>query len=251
MSPNPVTLQNLGWQTISLFVGMLFFCFLPFVFKGVQKYSQVLFLVGTGALIGVCFFDLLPDVYEIGGGTSLAIAVAIGLVYSLIHLSHSRHHSHTENYHLEHFHIGKNYAIFLFSIMSHCFSSGMLLALSNHYTSRISWSVFWALVTHKGYESLTFSSILINEKRSKRSISTIILLYCLSLPAGVLLTILLRDELSEKIAMVISSVAVGSLLGCLVFDFLLPSLKHLRKEKRQIGWMILGLVLTRIMLIHA
>jgi zinc transporter ZupT len=251
MTASPLVLHHLAWQSLSLFLGMIFFCFLPFIFKGVQKYSQTLFLIGTGALIGVCFFDLLPDVYEIGGNTSVAIAIAIGLVYSAIHLSHSRHHhSHSENYHLQHFHIGKNYAIFLLSIMIHCFSSGMLLALSSGYTAQISWSVYWALVAHKGYESLTFSSILINEKRSKRNIFMIIMMYCLSLPLGVLFTVLLQSDLSEKIAMVMSSVAVGSLLGCLIFDFLLPSIKHLKKEKRQIGWLILGLLLSRIILIH-
>jgi hypothetical protein len=75
-------------------------------------------------------------------------------------------------------------------------------------------------------------------------------MYCLSLPLGVLFTVLLQSDLSEKIAMVMSSVAVGSLLGCLIFDFLLPSIKHLKKEKRQIGWLILGLLLSRIILIH-
>jgi len=225
---------------------MFFFCILPFIFKGVQRYSEIFFLVGTGALIGVCFFDLLPDVFEIGGSRSLYIAIFVGLVYSLIHLSHLRHHSHTENYHLEHFHIGKNYKIFLLSIMSHCFASGMLLALSSSYSSQISRNVFLALVTHKGYESLTFSSILMNEKRSRKLIVMIISAYCLSLPFGVVATIFLRNDLSENIAMIISSVAVGSLLGCLMFDFLLPSMRHLKREKKQIAWLLLGLLLTRI-----
>ena len=46
------------------------------------------------------------------------------------------------------------------------------------------------------------------------------------------------------VAMVISSVAVGSLMGCMIHDFLIPSLKHVRARRHEAAWLVLGGALT-------
>lgn len=238
--------MDLTTETLILSLGMALFCALPLVSAKVRQHSKTFFLIGTGAMFGICFFDLVPDVFELGGGKSLWVAGAVWVGYSLLHVFHIGHHHHD--------HEGgsgesqKMSPLFLFSIMGHCFASGMLLAVSQGLSAKIADTVFMALLAHKGYESLTVSSLLVEQGQSKRVKVGTIALYALSLPAGVLATVMFSDHLAQGVAVVISSIAVGTLLGCLIFDFLLPSLVHLKRQRYQAAWIFLGLVLTQMIM---
>ncbi len=239
--------MSLTTQTLILTIGMAVFCALPLLFPVVQRQRKLLFLIGTGAMLGLCVFDLLPDVFALGGRPGIVVTAAVGIIYSLIHffyigLHHTHEHGGEEANH-EH-----GFWTFLLSLMGHCFASGMLLAVSMRFSQKIAMTVFLALIAHKGYESLTFTSILMAKKKSRRENSGIILIYVSALPLGVWVTRIFGASANQTLAMYVSACAVGSLLGCLVFDFILPSFHHVKEERYQIAWLLAGLLLTQLLM---
>ncbi len=204
-------------------------------------------------MFGLCFFDLLPDVLEIGGKSSLYIIGVVWLIYSLIHLFHLVHHEtdHDHDCGDPTSHDGghsHSFAMFCGSLVTHCFASGMLLSLSHDLSAQVANTVFLALVAHKGYEALMFSSILVKQQFSWLSQCGLLGLYSLSLPLGVGLAYFLKGSLSQEVAMMMSSVAVGTLLGCLIFDFMIPTVRQLRKRRIELIWIALGLLLTQLVM---
>jgi hypothetical protein len=244
------SVMNLMIETLILSFGMLIACAIPLIFRRARASSSLLFLFGTGALFGICVFDLVPDLFQMGGITGLGVALAVGIAYSLVHLWHL--HQHQAEPKCDHSHHHKVHShslpIFFFSIVSHCFASGILLTVSQSFSEKLAGAVFLALIGHKGYECLVFVSLLLQHKLSKKGTFIAILVYCLALPAGVLTSYLLQDQMSQSIAVYVSSIAVGSLLGCLVFDFMIPSYQQIRRQAGQIAWLALGLILTRALM---
>jgi zinc transporter ZupT len=237
-------------QTAILTFGMLAVCSLPLVFKGVEKWSALIFLFGTGALLGVCAFDLLPDVIAIGGPTSLSISILVGVGYCILHIVHLRYHQPDSGAEYHHHHV-HSFSAFFSSLVSHCFASGMLLTVSRNFSGTLSSAVFLALLAHKGYESLVLISVVLQQQISRLRIFMVIGIYCLALPFGAGLAYLLQDKMSQIIAMYITSFAVGSLLGCLIFDFVIPSYHQVRRRWLHATWVLLGLVLTGLIMGHA
>ncbi len=246
--------MNLLVETAALAAGIALFSGLPlFFYPQVKRHSRFLFLVGTGAMFGLCFFDLLPDVLEIGGKSSLYIIGVVWLIYSLIHLFHLGHHEtdHDHDCGDPSLHEGghsHSFGLFCGSLITHCFASGMLLSLSHGLSAQVANTVFLALVAHKGYEALMFSSILMKQQFSKLKQVALLGTYSLSLPLGVGFAYFLRDTLSQDLAMMMSSVAVGTLLGCLIFDFMIPTVRQLRRRRIEILWIGLGLLLTQLVM---
>ena len=227
-----------------------------------KRISRRLFLIGTGALIGICCFDLVPDVIEMGGKVGLWIVFVVWVIYSGIHLLHYRKHhqqdcqqAHPDQFrsdqnhqhHEDHLHAGsQGVAMFLTSMILHCISSGMMLAISVRYPAVFSRAVFLALLAHKGYESLVVSSILLERITLRSQAMFAILTYALALPAGVGIALAWNDQINEKLALFATCFALGTLLGCMIFDFILPSLVHLKKQKVEAGWIFFGLLLTQL-----
>jgi zinc transporter ZupT len=245
---------NLLVETAALAAGIALFSGLPlFFYSQVKRHSRFLFLVGTGAMFGLCFFDLLPDVLEIGGKSSFYIIGVVWLIYSLIHLFHLGHHESDHDHDCSDTHgngggHSHSFALFCGSLITHCFASGILLALSHGLSTQVANTVFLALVAHKGYEALMFSSILMKQQFSRLTQLVLLSIYSLSLPMGVALAYVLRDALSQDLAVMMSSVAVGTLLGCLIFDFMIPTIRQLRQRRIEILWIGLGLLLTQLVM---
>lgn len=252
--------MSLAFETTILALGMSIICVLPFVFRRARSTSGMPFLFGTGALFGICLFDLLPDIFEMGGNRSLAITIAVSIAYSIVHLVHlSKHrdkhrpqhrtddhegHAHDHG-HRQHEH---SLPIFFFSIVIHCFASGVLLSVSKEFSEKLAGAVFFALLGHKGYEAIVFVTLLINHRLSRKGYFASISVYCLALPAGVVTSQLFADHISESIAIYVSSIAVGSLLGCLIFDFMIPSFHQVKRQRLHAAWLLIGLVLTRLVM---
>lgn len=245
-------------QTI-LISAMMAFCFAaPRFSKNVARHSKVLLLIGTGGLVSLYFGDLLPDVLQLGGLSSLAIIVAVWLTYSYFHTSHIHHHEAGDGNHT-HVHGSDSSKFLMISMVSHCFSSGMLLYMSHELSARIAASVFLALIGHKGYEALSVSVLLSQKVKDSKKFLACAMVYSLALPAGVLGTAALAHFFGEGMspsiikmtAMIVSSIAVGSLAGCMVHDFLLPSIRHVKASKLQAGWMLLGVGLTVVFVVGA
>lgn len=235
-------------ETLILASGISFFTALPLIFINIKNYSKYLFLIGTGAMVGICFFDLLPDVFELGGYSSLGIIGIVAVFYSAIHIFHSHpehNHVNTASHSIK---SSRALLVFLGSLMAHCFASGMLLAISHALSQKVASTVFLALAAHKGYEAMMLSSILLEQACSKAKKIGLMVLYVFSFPAGVLVTYLFKESFDQEVAVLISSVAVGTLMGCLVFDFLIPSLKQLKTKRLQVLWIVGGLFLTQIIM---
>jgi len=241
---------GLAFETAILTIGMSAVCSLPFIFRRTRSSSGMLFLFGTGALFGICVFDLIPDIVEMGGHSGLGVTVAVGLAYSLIHLFHLRKHQRDaqHDHQHEHRHHAHSLPVFFASIVSHCFASGILLAVSRDFSEKLAGAVFFALLGHKGYECIVFVTLLLNHRLSRKGYIAAVAIYCLALPAGVLTAYLLNGHISQSIAIFISSVAVGSLLGCLIFDFMIPSLHVVKRHRLHAAWLLVGLIMTRLVM---
>lgn len=240
---------------------MLFLCTIPLWVQSIKKVSHYLFLTGTGALIGICFIDLLPDVYEAGGSKSLIWVGLIWAIYSIFHYVHYRKkhvvtgheechgHGHTDEHHHVLLHADEmGIGIFLGSMMLHCFASGFLLAISARYSEEFSRTVFFALLTHKAYESLIVSSLILEKVKQMHHALLAVFLYAVSLPFGVLVAGVESELITPNIATAATCIALGTLLGCMIFDFMLPSFQHIKKYPRHLVWIIAGFVLTEIIM---
>jgi zinc transporter ZupT len=234
------------WQEVTIISLFMVVCAaLPLFWPLARRHAADLFLLGTGAMFGICFFDLVPDVFALGGGSSLWIMGGVWALYSVAHLLHlGHHHPHAGEEEDGHAHTS-SFGLFFGSLAAHCFASGMLLAVSAGLSRRVAVTVFVALLAHKIYESLLLASILMLQRRSAGWRAGMIALYAAGLPAGAAATALFEGSINQQVAVLISSVAVGTLLGCLIFDFLLPSLSELRRQRVRAAWILAGLLLTQ------
>jgi zinc transporter ZupT len=246
--------MGLVYETLIISVLMALFCVAPRFFRSMRESSQVFLLIGTGALVGIYFFDLLPDVVEIGGRSSLIIVLAVWAVYSLVHSFHLHHHQ-QEHCELDSHHEAEpsiGVGFLMVSMVAHCLASGMFLSLSRGLSQSIEHTVFWALLAHKGYEALSVSLVLQERVRSARKLAVLTALYALSFPAGVAITVLATQALGgpehehwiRAAAVVVASVAAGSLMGCMIHDFVIPSFKQVKTRRSELAWVALGLVGT-------
>jgi zinc transporter ZupT len=254
--------MSLLLQTV-LISGLMSLCFAAPRFSAkVAAHSKILLLIGTGGLVSLYFADLLPDVLQLGGYSSLAIIIAVWLMYSYFHTSHVHYHE-EHGQHESHVHGAPDdhgsVKFLMISMVSHCFSSGMLLYMSHELSSRIAASVFFALIGHKGYEALSVSVLLSQKIKEGRKFLACAVAYSLAFPFGVIITAALTHFLGagmspvviKTIAMVVASVAVGSLAGCMIHDFLLPSIRHVKTRRLEAGWMLVGVALTMIFVVGA
>lgn len=252
-------------QTLLISV-MMALCFAaPRFSKKIASHSKILLLIGTGGLVSLYFADLLPDVLQLGGFSSLAIIIAVWLTYSYFHSSHIHYHEHEHDHHAHedsdhshlHVHGGNSSKFLMISMVSHCFSSGMLLYMSHELSARIAASVFLALIGHKGYEALSVSVLLSQKIKESKKFVACAIAYSLAFPTGVLITAGLTHFLGAGLspsvikmtAMIVASIAVGSLAGCMVHDFILPSIRHVKTQRLQACWMLVGVCLTMIFVV--
>ncbi len=216
------------------------FCLLLLFFRGMKSISTSFFLLGTGSLIGICAFDLIPDVFELGGWKHLIVVGVIGGVYSLVHLIQVTDHHHE---------FGKSEQeinLFVGAMVLHCLASGMLLGFSDRLTSRFNYAVFAALVAHKAYEATIVSTLISENAVDKAKTSRRLILYILALPFGVSLAAIMNGLVTIDIVLLITDMALGTLLGCLIFDFILPGLFHLKKRKLLAGWVLIGFLISKL-----
>src|SRR5580704_9884668 len=80
-------------STLIISALMLTLSLLPVQIQAIRARSRLLFLMGTGALVGLLVFDLVPDVVALGGKQSLVWIGAVWAIYSLFHLAHVHVHT--------------------------------------------------------------------------------------------------------------------------------------------------------------
>jgi zinc transporter ZupT len=239
--------MTLALQLVILAVAMSTFSVVPLLWEAARRHSRPLFLVGTGAMISICCFDLVPDVLKAGGVIAGWEILGTWLAYSGIHWLPFFHHDHDPETAEAHCHYAdpRRFAYFMGPLIAHGIASGMLLGVSRELGARVAGEVFVALFAHKIYESLLLASILVGVRRSIRWKIAMAAAYVLALPLGAWLAWTLGETVLNDMAVHISGVAVGTLLGCLVFDFLMPSFKQLRGRAIGYLWMAGGFFLTQ------
>ncbi len=210
-------------------------CALPWIFPFIRGYSRPLLLVGTSVLLGFVAFDLIPEMVEMGGFSSLLLVVGSSIGFTLLHALADRHTAHFHDHEEE----GPTHGVsFLLGSMAlHCFAGGMLLVSSYEVSEALAFGVFLSLVGHKAFEAISVSSVLIQRIPSPGYLFRSTALYVLSFPAGVLLTEAGRrffthsfsPEAMKRIALVLTAIAIGSLFGCLIQDFLIPAMREFRR----------------------
>ena len=251
--------MSLLLETSIISACILLLSLVPLFLPVARRYSKFFYLLGTGALSGILAFDLIPDLFDIGGSKSLIGVAAVWFLYSLLHMSHLGHHGkksvagahdqHDDDAHEHHHHgSGGNTYVFLGSMVAHCIASGVMLVAAPGLGDGFNRTVFWALLAHKAYEALTVSSVLIEKEHSRLRTVVSVLVYSASLPLGVVLTYGFRTALTPFVAMLITSLAAGTLMGCLIFDFLIPSISQMKNRKTEIGWILVGLGITQVMM---
>lgn len=245
-------------QTVLITLIMALCFAAPRISKQIEARSKIFLLIGTGGLVSLYFADLLPDVVHLGGAPSLGIILFVWLAYSYLHTFHMEHHEHEP--HSEgpqahtHAHIPDSSTLLVASMVCHCFSSGALLFLSHELSAKVAASVFLALIGHKGYEALSVSVLLSQRTKSRKKFVLSAIAYSLSFPIGVASAAVLTERFGTGVSpaairtviIVVASIAVGSLAGCMVNDFLLPSLRHLKNRLHEGAWVLLGACLTLI-----
>ena len=170
-------------------------------------------------MFGICFFDLVPDVFELGGNSSLYVMGAVWLLYSVMHILHLGHHHHEDED--SETHPTSKFLFFVASLVAHCFAG-------RDAVDRVLWPLqadradcVCGLGGPQDYESLLLSSILLSQRRlGLLWRNGVIGVYALALPAGAAVTVFFQGAINQQVAIWISSIAVGTLLGCLIFDFL-------------------------------
>ena len=226
---------------VSAVIGLC--CALPWIFPAIRAYSRPLLLVGTVVLLCFLVFDLIPEMVELGGKASLLLVVASSGLFTLLHgladRGHKHHGSHHGALHESHPDESPSHGVFflLGSMALHCFAGGMLLVSSYEISERMAFAVFLSLVGHKAFEAVSVSSVLFQRVASPFHLFRCSALYVLSFPIGVALTEWARrlyssslsPEHLKQVALVLTSIAVGSLFGCLIQDFLLPTIREMRK----------------------
>lgn len=210
-------------------------CALPWIFPAIRAYSRPLLLVGTSVLLGFVAFDLVPEMVELGGLSSLWLVLLSSAGFTALHALADRHGAHAHDEDEE----GPRHGVkvLLTSMALHCFAGGMLLVSSYEVSAQLAFGVFVSLAGHKAFEAISVSSVLIQRIPTAGSLIRASALYVLSFPAGVVVTEAVRrlsvqslsPETLKQSAIVLTAIAVGSLFGCLIQDFLIPAMRDFRR----------------------
>lgn len=144
-----------------------------------MKWSDKLHLVlgfSAGALVGVAFFDLLPEALEIGKESwsiqTILLIVALGFViYTILdrtvfthsHGSYDEHHEHQHEHHHEHkgrFGAG--------SLSLHSFLDGVAIGIAFHVSSAVGFVVAAAVLAHDFSDGINTVSMILRHGGEKK-----------------------------------------------------------------------------------
>jgi zinc transporter ZupT len=124
------------------------------------------------------------------------------------------------------------------ALFAHQFSNGVWLGLADGQKVSFEMSLFWAILLHKLFEVLLVVSLITidyrfkkNEKNYLRWMPQFLLFtYCILLPLG---TAIGLQHWVREYQFIVANFAAGSLMGCLVFDFIGPVANDARHEFRR------------------
>ncbi len=128
----------------------------------------------AGVLLGLVAFDLLPQVYALGGSTTwlglpaVAIAFVIGfVVLHAVERSFSLHHAHESEYG-EHHHTPELGLISASALAVHSFLDGVGIGLAFQLNSAIGIAVALAVIAHDFADGLNTVTLMLRHGNSER-----------------------------------------------------------------------------------
>lgn len=135
------------------------------------------------------------------------------------------------------------------ALFIHSMSDGYLLGISEGFSADLRQSVWAFLIVHKVLEALWVSGLLAIEYK-KSNLIRLIGIYILTFPVGYMLPHILvwtgasGSKWPEHIVEMAGSLSMGSLLACVLVDQIIPSVKNIKKDFKQLLWLVAGFALT-------
>lgn len=200
----------------------------------VRRKSGILNVLGLAALSFLLIYDLIPSLHQHGGSFTIAIAmfVAYSIVHAFLHYYDERHHR-NRGHRMQRSNSIQILSVgtFLLSITFHCFVSGSVLAISDFLNMGLNWALFFPIFIHKTLEAVAVGTVLVSRVHSVRIQFLLLGFYSASITFGAVLTHEFHGYFSRDTILSLMSVAIGSMAGCLVYDFGLPAIKTLKRVK--------------------
>lgn len=196
----------------------------------------------AGVIIGVCFFDILPEAFEMVQKNSLDITwltiplVSGFIIFHILEKTVLIHHNHHEEEYADHKHptVGLLGAS---GLSFHSFLDGLGIGLAFHINSHVGLLVAIAVIAHDFSDGLNTVTIMLTHKNTEKKALKLLLIDALAPIAGVLSTFLF--EVPEKLLVIYLGFFAGFLLYIGASD-LLPEAHSKHSSFKMIFLTLLG-----------
>ncbi|MGN1164156.1 MAG: ZIP family metal transporter [Candidatus Ornithospirochaeta sp.] len=211
---------------------------------GKEHVEKFISSLSLGAMVGVAFLDLIPEIIEESGGGGivwvlLSVAAGIAVLKVLDHFV-PEHEGREESEEGNMTHIGIMSAI---AIMLHNIVEGMTVYSVASQSVKSGFTLAFGVALHNIPMGAFIYSCLKNEKKTKRN--AILVASALSTVLGGVLMMLLSSVLSPSFFSVLMSLALGMVLY-IIFWELLPQAIKAKERKTVVFAFLLGLVLVLV-----
>lgn len=211
-----------------------------FAIKNRDRLHYIMSLT-SGVLIGVCFFDILPEAFRISSEnkldiTPLTIALVVGfLVFHIIEKTILIHHNHEEEY-ADHKHpvvglVGAS------GLSFHSFLDGVGIGLGFHVNPHVGLLIAIAVIAHDFSDGLNTVTLMLTHKNTQKKAFMLLLVDAVTPILGVLSTFLFT--IPQHILVLYLGFFAGFLLYIGASD-LLPEAHSKHSSFRMIGLTIIG-----------
>lgn len=195
----------------------------------------------AGVILGVCFFDILPEAFNLTVASSLditpfSIAIVLGfLAFHVLEKTVLIHHSHEEEY-ADHRHptIG---LVGASGLAFHSFLDGVGIGLGFHINPHVGILIALAVIAHDFSDGLNTVTLMLSNKNSTKKAFFLLLLDAVTPVAGVLSTFLFTIPKSALV------LYLGFFAGFLLYisaSDLLPEAHSRHSSFKMIALTILG-----------
>lgn len=195
----------------------------------------------AGVLLGVCFFDILPEAFEIVSTNKLdvmplSVMIVLGfLLFHILEKSVVLHHSHEEEYKShQHPSVGLVGAL---GLSFHSFLDGIGIGLGFHVSPEVGLLIAIAVIAHDFSDGLNTVTLMLTHKNNKKKAYLLLLVDALAPVLGVLSTFLF--QIPENILVMYLGFFVGFLLYISATD-LLPEAHSNHSSWKMIGLTVSG-----------
>lgn len=215
---------------------------LSFILRALKLNISFIYSFCAGIILGLIYFDILPESIELGGYSGLFIGCLVGVLIFIILHSGTAYllKGTTEN--TSYFHTAFLLAV---SIAIHNFPMGVAFGVSQN--TELTHSLLHLLVLHNIPEGIALFMPIILAGMRMATWFKVISIVTLPIGVGVLLGGSFNQMLGSTIWGIILSVAIGLMVMVTVKEVLFEALKHIAIAKC-LSYVLLGVVIIWIYL---